>query len=218
MKKFSLIFCFCLLFTILFSCERADYSDEIEETFRRAAIGVPDDDPDYLPDYDQDYDQDYDLDDYDYENDEPDNIIDGNMWSEISPQSLSWEEAFSYCKNLGELGYSDWRLPTVDELRTLIQNCPNHESDGQCTMTDKCLTNPGGCDFNSENCSCCSFAPNGFYNKLGNSNTPLWSSLVCISNPIRSWIVGFEYGCITTAAKVDDTCRYVHARCVRKAD
>lgn len=197
MKKFGLIFCFCLFFSIL-SCERTGYSDE--ETYGRVPGDVTDMEPYMEPEE---------------ENDEPDNIIDGNMWSEISRQHLSWEEAVAYCENLDELGYSDWRLPTVDELRTLIRNCPNHESDGPCTMTDKCLTNPGGCDF--ENCRCCDFAPDGFYNKLGDSNTPLWSSLVCISNPIRSWIAGFEYGCITTAAMINDKCRYVYARCVRKA-
>ena len=200
MKEFGLIFCFCLFFTFLLSCERDDCSEEIENPDQQALL-----DNDLVPEPDE-------------ENDEPDKVIDGNMWSKISPLPLSWEEAVAYCENLDELNYSDWRLPTVDELRTLIQHCPNHESDGPCTMTDKCLTNPSGCEFSSENCSCCDFAPDGFYNKLEDNNTPLWSSLVCMSNPVRSWIAGFEYGCITTAAMINDGCRDVYARCVRLAE
>lgn len=36
-------------------------------------------------------------------------------------QYISWSAANSYCENLTCWGYSDWRLPTIDELLTMYQ-------------------------------------------------------------------------------------------------
>lgn len=40
-----------------------------------------------------------------------------------TPWAMTWEEAQSAAKNVSFAGYSDWRLPTADELDTLVQ-CP----------------------------------------------------------------------------------------------
>lgn len=43
------------------------------------------------------------------------------MWArDSSLESMFWEEALTYCENLGLAGYSDWRLPNIKELRTLV--------------------------------------------------------------------------------------------------
>lgn len=206
MKKISSMLFFFVLTAVFVSCEIPDYSDEIRKTYEEANRDRTPTPPEPEPPEKEE----------EKEESEPDNIIiDGNMWSKKSTEPLTWEEAFTYCENLTELGYNDWRLPTVDELRTLIQNCPNHESDGPCNMTDECLTNPNGCDY--ENCFCCGLAKDGFYDKLGD-NSPLWSSLICKPNPILSWIVTFDFGCITTAPAggcYDENGQCVFARCVR---
>ena len=49
--------------------------------------------------------------------------VDGKMWSSRSSSTYTWSDAVSYCDNLTEGGYSDWRLPNINELRTLIKNC-----------------------------------------------------------------------------------------------
>ena len=51
---------------------------------------------------------------------------------------MTWAEALIHCLNLDEDGHDDWRLPTIDELRTIIQNCPNTENEGVCSLTNNC--------------------------------------------------------------------------------
>lgn len=37
-------------------------------------------------------------------------------------QYISWSDADAYCNNLTAYGYSDWRMPTYDELQMMYQN------------------------------------------------------------------------------------------------
>ena len=133
------------------------------------------------------------------------------QWSGKASQ-MNWMMAVDYCKNLREGGYRDWRLPTIDELRTLIKNCPRTEVGGSCRVSEKqgCLS--GGC---RNNCSCqiIESDPN-YYSKMGDSST-LWSSSVLEGDPSVSpyfkWLVTFYNGGVV-ADKIGEA---KSVRCVR---
>jgi hypothetical protein len=46
----------------------------------------------------------------------------GLMWQKDgSTGTMNWENAISYCENLEEAGYSDWRMPTAKELASIVK-------------------------------------------------------------------------------------------------
>ncbi len=67
--------------------------------------------------------------------------LSGLTWQvEPSEQTLSWAEAVEYCRNLEPEGTTQWRLPNISELRTLVRGCPATEIAGSCkVLEDGCL-------------------------------------------------------------------------------
>jgi hypothetical protein len=131
-------------------------------------------------------------------------------WSERS-SAMDWYKATNYCRNLREGGYSDWRLPTIDELRTLIKNCPKTVSGGSCRASDKnrclsvnCMGGRGEyyCEYRKDNL--------GYYSKLGDSG-PLWSVSLRSDDTCCAWQVGFHDADVSGSMKSNN--HYV--RCVR---
>jgi len=54
-------------------------------------------------------------------------VVDNNtglMWQQkaVESEEHTWEEAVSYCDNLAYAGYYDWRLPTPQELLTIVDS------------------------------------------------------------------------------------------------
>ena len=134
----------------------------------------------------------------------------GLMWSSRS-QEMRWEDAVAYCKNLNEGNLSDWRLPTINELRTLIQNCPATEPKGACRVTNNCLSEEK-C-WNISDCRGCDRNDFGKidskYSKLGTQDT-LWSSskLDDPSVGYETWLVNFDNAYIYSGSRA-------YVRCVR---
>lgn len=44
----------------------------------------------------------------------------GLVWQQTSLGEMDWESALNYCESLSLAGYSDWRLPSVNELISLL--------------------------------------------------------------------------------------------------
>lgn len=42
------------------------------------------------------------------------------QWSKKNYGPMTWHEAVEFCKTLNEDGFTDWRLPTIQELHTLV--------------------------------------------------------------------------------------------------
>ena len=68
----------------------------------------------------------------------------GLMWMDppvyFAPGSpKNWTVAKESCESLVLEGHEDWRLPTLDELRTLIRGCENTMAGGACAATDACF-------------------------------------------------------------------------------
>lgn len=64
--------------------------------------------------------------------DDPDNI-------NTQLNQINYGQAVEFCENLTHAGYSDWRVPTIDELRTLVEGYSDLESGGRCKVSSKCL-------------------------------------------------------------------------------
>ena len=50
----------------------------------------------------------------------------GLMWAKVDNRSnVNWQQATDYCRNLQEVGHSDWRLPTIEELQGIYDASAN---------------------------------------------------------------------------------------------
>lgn len=127
------------------------------------------------------------------------------IWSNRSANKMNWNSAVQYCKNLTE-GQRSWRLPTIDELRTIIRNCSKTEKDGKCKITEKCLS----LDCMKEDTCYCKYKNHNYYSKLDSNDGWLWSSSVPSGSSYDAW--GIDFVDASIEKKTMDSLNYV--RCV----
>lgn len=155
----------------------------------------------------------------------------GLIWQKDIGCLCFWPDAIDYCKNLELDGSSDWRLPTISDLRSLIRGCPATESGGACEVTASCLeydcnnSECFGCDdgYSCSDYSLGSYCPGELdcYNP-GYCLAFFWSSSEITGSNDSAWgidfffariLVGFTTGAATGEYKGDGYEGYV--RCVR---
>jgi hypothetical protein len=69
----------------------------------------------------------------------------GLMWTQ-EPANTGWGVVTSFdllssataCDDVADGGFDDWRVPTIDELRTLIRGCPQNGAGGACAISEGC--------------------------------------------------------------------------------
>lgn len=130
----------------------------------------------------------------------------GLVWSDISEEPMDWDHAKRYCKRLKENDENGWRLPNIDESRTLLTS-KNAATGGTCKVSakNKCLASncwsmetcfEDACRVSEEKC----FFKDGRYSKLEdgrNNNIWLWSSSVKSDKTGKkenAWYVDFNKG------------------------
>jgi len=126
-------------------------------------------------------------------------------WSEKTVNKMKWEDAVNYCKNLDKSGKSSWRLPNIDELRTLIKNCPSTQTGGICSVKTSCVEDK--C-WKADTCGGCYESYLGNCSVFGDEDE-LWSSTPNTEG--SSWFVDFSDGGLSVRFNSD----YVFVRCVR---
>jgi hypothetical protein len=125
----------------------------------------------------------------------------GDCWSDKAANTMNHADAISYCEGLGG------HLPTISELRTLIQNCSKTETGGSCGVTDSCLSYS---ECRNDDCSGCSYDSSGKYSVFGDTGW-FWSSSVLSDYTNDAWYVNFFFGNVSNYYRSSS----IFVRCVR---
>ena len=133
----------------------------------------------------------------------------GLIWS--SKHTGTWQNAVEYCESLSEGGFEDWRLPNINELRWLIQNCDNSSAGGTCRVSDPDCLSLDTC-FETSECRCEADA-SGIYSKFGDSGFEswFWSSSETSDDSESVWTIGFAGAELNN----NDKTASLYFRCVR---
>ena len=140
-----------------------------------------------------------------------------NLTWQVAPigGEMSWSAAKLHCARLDRDGHSDWRLPTIGELRSLIRGCSNTEVGGTCRIRKgRCLD--WWCrDDSCDGCSEQDGPADGCYwlAEMQGACRSYWSSTPVEDHADAAWTVRFNTGSVHYG--------YVHAdgsvRCVHDA-
>lgn len=130
-------------------------------------------------------------------------------WTVVAATNVAHAQATTYCANLVLSGHDDWRLPTVDELRSVISGCTATATAGTCAVHNSCLSSL----CRDDSCGGCVAIPEGCYIKgpLGSDCGFYWSSASQSDYSDNAWGVGFNGAHVSTDLKLNSG----SARCVR---
>ena len=148
----------------------------------------------------------------------------GLCWQDPPEASyMDWEQAIAWCDELTVGGASDWRLPNIEELASLLRGCDDGTI-GSASTESSCTLLPEGCaaeDACVDQAACgeCSYyegpAADGCYWEgalTGACTNAYWSASTDGGNGINPWFVTFGNGSVGgpgTATSV------FHVRCMR---
>lgn len=126
----------------------------------------------------------------------------GYQWLKSSGTML-YSEATSFCYNLGA------SIPSISQLRTLIQNCPDTVSTGGCAVTDSC-TSWSSC--RTANCASCTDQGNGYYSVFSDASW-FWSGTQVSDQSAYMFTINYNTGSIDMSSA--DGSSYGNVRCIK---
>ena len=89
-----------------FGTGRVERSDKLDELYVRCARGEPQPTPNLI----------------DNGNGTITDNVTGLIWQQSEEDFKDWESAITYCQELSLSGYSDWRLPNIKELESMVSD------------------------------------------------------------------------------------------------
>jgi hypothetical protein len=142
----------------------------------------------------------------------------GLMWQQNSgDKTFDYTRAGLHCAELDLGGYSDWRLPDIGEMRSLVRGCGPVEADGPCRVSAQCLD----LTCHDESCTpvdvCLHWGgpgPGGCYwppELAGECDTSHWTSSIRLDDDRRVWDLQYRNAYLSWSTR--DHSQYV--RCVR---
>ena len=138
----------------------------------------------------------------------------GLMWQrERAGNTMNHAAAIEYCGDLSLGGYSDWRLPSISELKTLIVGCQSGTD--ACKVSDNCLSS--NC-WSRDTCFCEGNkgpGEDGYYWQKGvwqGGGAWFWSSSVLSDGSSYAWSVPFGDGNVYSNSR---SIYVLYVRCVR---
>ena len=149
--------------------------------------------------------------------------VTGLRWENDRPydDTMRYWQAKDHCTSLG----AGWRIPSVDEVRSLIRGCPSTQTGGACKVTVSCPNRDSGGCYSASACD----GPCGYMDGPGASGCYwdaqlvqgcmwYWSSTPIPDRPGYAWAVNYAIGMLKEAlpgTSGDMFGTRLHVRCVR---
>jgi|GEM_PF-923941 len=133
-------------------------------------------------------------------------------WQNPQPElTKSSSDAVTYCENLTWATFTNWRLPTISELRTIVEGCEGTATGGFCGVTDTCRSQSDQC-YSAETCAACESGSDCYRPaELAGDCNVLWSATEVEGADSKVWQLDFEDAAIAASA----TSELLAVRCVR---
>lgn len=125
-----------------------------------------------------------------------------------APSEMNQQDAATYCASLSLGGRTGWRLPTVNDLRTLVVGCPATIPGGSCAVVDPTCLSIMTCF--SAACGGCGTDGRGADGRYWEQGIWLGGGSVFRSSS-GSWTVGFLHGSVDGTWSLAEP---INVRCV----
>jgi hypothetical protein len=129
----------------------------------------------------------------------------GLVW-QVTPSTTAMllADAETYCSGLTLGGLSDWRVPDINAMRTLVRSCAATATGGACGVTDNCLDSSGTTCDNSACAGCASgsgpaggcYWPSQLAGSCTGANAGYISTSIVADYTIAAWGVDYSLGAV----------------------